>query len=1028
VLSTRCQWFWLAALAGLALAGCETRQPAQAGWKDVCIDADGDGHGFQCSAGPDCDDDDAEQQADCESSRRTPRTGGACEPAAQPVDCQLPYEVTVEGALLCATGTRYCRDGAWSGCEGIRSFTVPPSSRALAQALLDADAAHVTCSPCRPDCYRVDDDVALDGGAAGGLTSGANGGITLVSEAQDAGAPEGGLLDEVRCTPGVAPDFDCDGIPDDFDPYPGDPPFATDHRTLFMDLGPGESATQSFDIQFYVNTADVYFYVDMTGSMEGERDNLIASLTSGNYLPNAGAGIECADRDFDGRPDDALKNGGIAGNIACLIRDSRLGAGWFRDIPFEGPYANGIRVASTDFEMFEHRQDITNDVGAVRSALSGFETRGNQNAPEGSMQGLWSLVTGEQLYAGWTRPGIPPRRGCPDGTWGYACFRAEAVPIVIHIGDAPLQNGPSPTSASRAGYLSDCVEQCSCVRESCRFGFCYCVEQRCSCEDAGRHPLDYDAQVVAGLRGGTEAAYRALDTSAEALATAQNVGAIDDVLLTYTGDTARMTRDLGFAALGPCPSGTAAWRTTSEGAPDAVFRFNVRTSKTLTISTRGSRFDTTLLVKRIGSSTVLDCNNDLSSSDSDSEITRTFSPGDYYAILKGRTAGAAGWFQLTLGDKTKQTTAAFAPKRWLGPNGDGPGGVRDALLARGVRVISVNSSDDAYLAEQTQVLSRATGALDTAGQPLTFSIRSDGSGMGAAVIDAVNLLAGNLAMDVSVVLREEPDAPSPRFVFKAEAIDTPGDLCDPPVDRDGDPLHTPDTHLRCRPGAAPRFQVTFGNPATPNHVPRNANDPNGGYNMRLELIGDGVYEVDRIPVYIIPEDVIPEPPTQLYAASGSYEQSTAALACVNNEAPVWSTLSWSAELPDGTALRWELCSADSELALTDCALRSVAEVRGRGTCDDGADCPGGSCSEQGVCMYITGPACSGSEDCGADGQCVSQRCQWPTDPIDVRHLIGAAQQGRDFMRVRTTLLASPDRGAAPTLFDWRIDYTCSAQE
>lgn len=1021
----------LALLVMLWWSGCSgaSHTPPPAGWENVCIDADGDGFGFQCEAGPDCDDTSAEQHEECETTCRAPRTGCACEATAAPVDCQLPYELSASGALLCSTGTRYCRDGSWSGCEGVKSFVVPPPNRVLHRAIVNADAGLVTCSPCQPDCYRIDEEIVLpDGGSSEALTAGQNGGITLNRFANDAGTPDAGLLDDVLCTPGVAPDVDCDGIPDTFDPYPSAPPFASDHRTIFMDLAPGESADQGFLVQFFVNTADIYFYLDMTASMEGERDNLIASLTTGNFLPDAGAGIDCADRDFDGAPDNALKNAGIAGNIACLIRDARLGAGWFRDIPFEGPYANGIRVAPTDYEMFEHRQDITSDVAAVGGALASFATRGNYNLPEGSMQGLWSLVTGEQVYTGWDRPGIPPRTGCPAGTWGYACFRDGAVPIVIHIGDAPLQNGPSPTSAARKDYLTDCAEECSCARESCRFGYCWCVEKRCSCEDDSRHPLQYDAEVLSDMRSGSEGGYRALDVSAETLGTAQDVGVIDDALVTYAGDTAGMASDLRFAGLGTCPSGTSAWRSSSESAPDAVFRFTVRNTKSLTVSTRGSRFDTAVLVKRVGSSTALDCNNDLSSGNLDSEITRTFSAGDYYAVVKGRGAGAAGWLQITFGNKTKQVSSSFAPKNWLGPTGGGAGGVRDALLARNVRVISVNSSNDAYLTEQSEVLSRATGAVDVEGNPLTFSISSNGTGMGAAIIDAVNLLAGNLAMDVGVVLREEPDVPTPRFHFEVEAIDTPGDLCDPPIDTDGDPRHTPDTHRACRPGASPQFRVKFTNPPVPNHVPLNPDDPNGGYNMRLELIGDGVFEVERIPVYIVPEDVVSTPPTELYVPSASYEQSVGALACSGNEAPVWDGLTWSASLPDGTALRWELCSADSEAALPQCAPTLAGEVRTAGPCDESADCARGTCSTDGVCQYVIGPPCDADSACGSGGECLNRRCEWVDAPIDVRAALGPGQQGRDFVRVRTTLLANEDRSAAPILFTWRLDYTCSAQE
>jgi hypothetical protein len=601
------------------------------------------------------------------------------------------------------------------------------------------------------------------------------------------------------------------------------------------------------------------------------------------------------------------------------------------------------------------------------------------------------------------------------------------VPIVIHITDAPLQNGPSPTSAARAGYLTDCQQECTCTRQQCSWGFCWCVEQSCTCGDTNRHPLNYDANVLAGMKAGSEGAFRSM-TQGETFASAEPVGSVQNVLLSYAGDTKTMSSDLDYTTTGSCPSGGSAWSSSSQRAPEAVFRFRVDSDKSLTVSSRGSRFDTALLIKKVGSSSVLACNNDRSSSDVHAEITRTFTAGEYYAVLKGRTNSQSGYFQLTIGDTSKQATTSFAAKKWLGPSGDGTGGVRQALQDRHVRVITVNSDDDAYLEEQSHVLSSATGALDIEGNPLTFSINSNGTGMGAAVIDAVNLLAGNLAMDVGVVLNQTPDRPTPGFGFLVEAVDTPGDLCDTPIDTDADAQHLPDTHVNCRPGAAPRFRVRFTNPEAPNQVRNNPDDPQGGYNMRLDLIGDGTYVVDQIPVYILPENVVPDPPTQLYPASASYEQTLGSAACSGNDAPLWSALAWSASMPSGTGLRWEACTADSEQSLARCTPKLLAEVHTGAACNVPADCPGGSCAEDKLCRYVSGPACTRDSTCGSGGTCVDDVCHWSDAPIDVRSTLGPTQQGRPFARVRATLLTNDGRDAAPTVHSWRLEYTCTSQE
>ncbi len=1062
-------WLWLT----VVFLGCtqENGLPLEETWVGVCIDMDQDGYGFQCSRGPDCNDNDSSIHENCEPCA-LPEEGCGCDPEAPPVECKLPLELSGMGSLLCKVGTQYCRDGAWSGCEGVVEFQAPAPSLLTLRAAISPDASHDNCDPCNRDCYRARDPLLNNDGTSDNTAAADGGGITLYAPPVDASVVEPPLLDDVECTPGKAPDFDCDGIPDTFDPYPDKPPFASDHRTIFMDLAPGVAKSQPFEIKFFLNSADIYFYLDMTASMEDERDNLIDSLTTGNYLSNEGADVECADREFDGTPDEDLKEKGIAGNIACLIRDSKFGAGWFRDIPFVGPYANGQRIASDDFEMYENRQDITDNVEAVRTALQGFQTSGNHNVPEGSMQGLWSIVTGGEVYAGWNRPGIPARRGCPAGTWGYPCFRESAVPIVIHITDAPLQNGPSPTSEERANYLTDCSSsQRECVETGCTeygptcvestkrcrsdgrscssccasFIICLdpcetqctryetgctktgCTKYRCN-NNSSRHPLNYDSSAVAGMNGGTMKTYLPLTTSAESTTSFQNVGDVtSNTLITYAGNTEGMGSDHTFANIGSCTSGSA-WSSSSQGARDAVFKFNVPNNSTsVTISTRGSHFDTTLLLRAVGSTSSVWCNDNISSGNARSEITRTLNRGEYYVVLKGRTASDNGWFQITFGNTGKQSTEAFQPKLWLGPDGNGTGGIREALLNKSVRVITVNSSNDAYLAEQAAALSNATGAVSKTGTPLTFTIGSNGSGMGSAIIDAVNLLAGNLAMDVSVVLAESPDKPVPSFGFKVQAIDVPGDSCDPPVDSDNDPEKLPDTHKKCKPGATPRFSVTFENRAS-HPVPLNPNDPKGGWNMKLQLIGDKTYNVSEIPVYIIPERLTANPQEPLFAESGSYEERITAKGCHANEVPVWRTIAWNGKLPAGTRVDWQICTGNTEKELDDCTLETAAEVRPGMNCSGQSECSDGYCDASGKCHFPTGPACVESLDCGRNGVCSNGKCAWTVGPsIDLKPL-AVALQGRPKARIRMMLYANPERTQAPTIRNWSLDYVCSQQE
>jgi hypothetical protein len=566
----------------LAWAGCNS-SPAERSpvppdtWEDVCVDSDGDGHGFQCAAGEDCDESDPSIFEGCMACSK-PNEGCECEADTAPVDCELPKSLTSSGSLLCKTGTRYCREGVWSGCEGIKSFEAPPPSRLLASAAVDSGAAQ-TCGECDPDCYVLDDPLIpnSDSGSSIGsnVVPGDNGGITLGSYILDGGAGEGGaadtgLLDEIDCTPGTAPDFECDGIPDLYDPFPYEKPFDTDHNTIFMDLGPGEQQTQTFEIEFFLNTADIYLYLDMTGSMSGELTNLIASLRDGNYMPTDENAKPCRDRNRnkDTSDEEYLKSEGITGNIACLIRDSSFGTGWHRDLPFPKPDASGLAYGPHDFELFQHEQDITDDVEQVLAALNRFHVRGGINRPEGGIMGLYALATGSELYVGWDRPGNPART-CDTGFWGYPCFRDDAVPIIIWMTDAPVSNGPVPTQ----GHIGPDRNQ---------YG------------SNVNQPVNWGAAALA-ISKGDDGHYTSVSGN-EGFDTAYALQNVHTSFKTYVGNTRLMAKDITYANVGGfCSSGTG-WHPPEQGAPDAVFSLSVTENEPLTISTRGSRFQTSLAI------------------------------------------------------------------------------------------------------------------------------------------------------------------------------------------------------------------------------------------------------------------------------------------------------------------------------------------------------------------------------------------------------------------------------------------------
>lgn len=1020
---------WASAALGLILlallAGCsEDPSPASLdqSWSGVCIDLDGDGFGFQCGAGYDCDDHDGTLHRDCGCKR--PDQGCACDDGAAPVACQLPHSLDVTGALICSAGTRYCRDATWSACEGVASYLVPSARNLSARARIDRDAAAVVCDPCNPDCYRVEDPLRPepDGSLGPGLVSAANGGITLAVEltdaAADAGAfytiPDGGVVDEQPCQ--SAEDGDCDGLPTQFD---ADPDAGERHRALFYPLGTGAQATRTLQSPIAVGSADIYVYLDATSSMAETHARLVADLRTGNFLPDAGAGLDCFDHDGDGAPDNELKEQGVAGNLACTVRDLQFGTGFFRDIPFVGPLAlDGRMIAPSDYEMFEHRLDITPDVDRLDQALQSIGTRSNYNVPEGSMQGLWALATGREVYAGWNRPGIPGRRDCPLRTWGYPCFRDAAMALVIQLTDAPMQNGPATAadSATNPPTPADCLSS----------AFEYNSTVACA-------PLIYDEGVLGALSSGTEITYRALTQPAETVTDAEPVGNVDDTLITYAGDTRTMSADLTYAQLGfSCAFGTGAWSRYEQGSPDAVFRFTVTGSDPFILSARGSRFDTSLMLLRADASgqpqelvacadDSLPFPNDSLQRDDAAELQRVLPAGDYIVVLKGYTSSEQGIFQLTLGRPGLQQPRLFDARRW-----SGVGGVRAVLRESAMRVITVQAGNDPYAQQQARALAQATDTLDSSGAPISGLMDGDNN-IGDEIVDTVLRTLAGASMTISLRIVQAFGDPDPELPYQVEAVDWPGDGCEPPIDLNGD--GAPDAHPQCRAGARPRFNLTFSNPTGLAH---NLSDPTGqgGYRLWAQVLGDGRFVLDEYPVYIVSGAPLPPPPP-LVAAS-TYQELVEAKGCMAGEVPSWRTQYWDATLPEGTRVSFSICTADSEDDARACTPVEVAALAPAGPCNAQADCgTTGYCDVSRVCHNVTGADCMNDEDCGLYGLCSQvggrQACTFTRNAADLQAL-SVALQARRFANVRIDLRSNEAHTQAPTIHRWLLDYNCAVAD
>ena len=330
---------------------------------------------------------------------------------------------------------------------GLRIGVQLPQPKQSTSALIDPTAMLTQCNDCNVACFRVTDSLdPVDGGltdATDGSVAWANGG-GLTLQQLDGGASSGSgnptsivTWNPPPCTigSGIGNDYDCDGIPDDFDPYPNTTPFATANPAIFLQIGPGQTGTGQIDLKFFLNSADVYFLMDQTGSMAEERDALKTALTTGDYINDAS--YDCADFDFDHVPNNELKAKGILGAIRCKIRDAYFGTGFFREIPFGG-YGNA------DQTVYWNYSDITSDIDAVLAAINRFQNIGNNDWPEADTIALYNVLTGNGMYFGTQLRGVPPRTdGVLGKRLGLSVLPPEAVPIVVMFTDAPYHNGPT---------------------------------------------------------------------------------------------------------------------------------------------------------------------------------------------------------------------------------------------------------------------------------------------------------------------------------------------------------------------------------------------------------------------------------------------------------------------------------------------------------------------------------------------------------------------------------------------------------
>jgi hypothetical protein len=614
---------WLALPLLFTMAACTEPAPARVGGRPPILPIGGDG-GTTCAH---------------------PSEGCACAAGQPPIDCYLDAITNDDGSLTCNGGTRYCRDGLWTGCESIRQYTIEASPTALI-------SGPDQCNPCDPHCY-----VSTDTPTPGDLTAANSSAVTY-------DALRGGItLTATPSTVAPLPDTDGDGVPDLADHCPGvagsvlnaDATCYTG-PTIYHELPWGALAWDVLDAVVEVQSADVYFLIDTTSTMAGELGRLQADLTSGTF-----GATGCS--------------GGILGGIRCTIPGAWFGVGSFDDFPVS-PYG----TAGTD-AVYRNALDIGESLTAPQTAISALAIHAGGDTADASTQALYAVASGSGLstYLG-------ARAGCAAGTWGYPCFRDASIPIIVHLTDATLHNGPADVNP-------------------------YCI---------------------GGSSGGLPTPTAITTITHEAMdATAYPVGSITGSWVGFSGSTSGMSDNVA--------SGCGV----SGNDRDAVFRVTVATTGVYRISLEGSSFDTVLGVVPVGSS-VITCNDNATTSVTYSQLDLTLAAGDYYVIVDGKSSTANGAYQLSVGQPscTGYSGASYASAvAALGAQG---------ARVITVQTCGDWSDATCLEAEtQARALASSTGSLDSSGTAMVYRGNADGSGIATTIVDAVAAIATDTRMDVS---------------------------------------------------------------------------------------------------------------------------------------------------------------------------------------------------------------------------------------------------------------------------------------
>jgi len=190
-----------------------------------------------------------------------------------------------------------------------------------------------------------------------------------------------------------------------------------------------------------------------------------------------------------------------------------------------------------------------------------------------------------------------------------------------------------------------------------------------------------------------------------------------------------------------------------------------------------------------------------------------------------------------------------------------------ALNAIHARVIGIWSTGWGDVEGHHNQLATATGAVDVTGTPLVFEISTDGTGLGTQVVDAIEILAYQVPIEISAAARDDDTdiVDATQFIERIvpNVVGGEPDPADPTLicvgglsveDTDSDTY--PDIFVGVLPGTTVCFDIT----PRRNEVVEPTDEPQV-FLAYVDVLGDGITVLSTRQVYfLIPPEIIDIPP------------------------------------------------------------------------------------------------------------------------------------------------------------------------